>query len=138
MGIENSDLIFNIVFFIVLTSALLQGWSINPAARLLGLAEQEEKKKSIPLEFISDKDDETVLEEVIIPFNSGVIGKQLAELEFPDTSRVVLIVRSESNIIPNGKTELMEGDVLLVLIKRSDAEGIRNIIQMPSRDSEDT
>ncbi|MGK7877539.1 MAG: potassium/proton antiporter [Xenococcaceae cyanobacterium] len=38
-GISEAERIFNVVFFIVLTSVLVQGFSLAPAARWLGLAE---------------------------------------------------------------------------------------------------
>lgn len=37
-GVEGSDLIFNIVFFITLLSLLTQGTTLAAAARLLGLS----------------------------------------------------------------------------------------------------
>ncbi|WP_119458357.1 potassium/proton antiporter [Rhodospirillaceae bacterium SYSU D60014] len=36
-GLENGQVFFNIAFIIVLTSLLVQGWTISPAARWLGL-----------------------------------------------------------------------------------------------------
>lgn len=40
-GVENGHYYFNIAFIIVLTSLVLQGWSINPLARWLGLVAVE-------------------------------------------------------------------------------------------------
>ncbi len=41
-GVENGHYYFNVAFIIVLASLVLQGWTINPLARRLGLIEEEE------------------------------------------------------------------------------------------------
>jgi cell volume regulation protein A len=43
-GVENADLIFHFVFFVVLTSVLVQGVTLVPAAKLLGVAETDAVK----------------------------------------------------------------------------------------------
>jgi potassium/hydrogen antiporter len=50
-GIENASMIFNVVFFIVITSVILQGWTITPAAKFLGLTRPEKTERAIPLKF---------------------------------------------------------------------------------------
>jgi cell volume regulation protein A len=126
-GIVNSHLIFNLVFFIVLTSALLQGWSINWVARLLKLSEPMQVKKSVPIEFSPDENDNTELMEFVIPFNSAMAGEQIVNLNFPDDSRIILIVRNEKNIIPSGGTILEHGDVLSVLVNKNNAEALKKV-----------
>lgn len=42
-GIENGQYYFNIAFIIVLASLILQGWTINPLARRLGIAEHAQE-----------------------------------------------------------------------------------------------
>lgn len=126
-GINNSILIFELVFFIVLTSALFQGWSINLAARLLKLAEPFQKKISIPLEFTSNVNCDTELIELILPFNSKHTGKQIVDLDFPEDGRIVLVVREDKNIVPNGQTILEGGDVLLLLINKTNIDTVKNI-----------
>lgn len=129
MGIENSRLIFNLVFFIVLTSALFQGWSVNFFAKLLSLAEPVLKKRTTPIEFVSETSDENELIELIVPYKSKMIGKQIVDLNFPENSRIVLVIRDEKNIVPNGRTVLEEGDVLSILLNRNHMEEIQKIFQ---------
>lgn len=124
-GVKDSSLIFNLVFFIVLTSALFQGWSINKMAKLLDLTAPFKEKQNSPLEFTSIAEDDTELIETIIPHNSKSIGKAIVELNLPEDSRIVLIVRDNKNIIPSGGTILEEGDVLLFLINKKNMKVIK-------------
>lgn len=126
-GVSNSRLIFDLVFFIVLTSALLQGWSINFIARLLNLAKPFLKKRTIPLEFTSDIKNDTELLEIIVPFNSKVNGKQIVDLDFPEDSRIVLIIRDDNNIIPGGGTILRDGDMILLLANKQNTDSVKNM-----------
>lgn len=126
-GITNSRLIFDLVFFIVLTSALVQGWSINFVAKLLNLAKPIPKKTAIPLEFTSDTKNDTELVEIIVPYNSKINGKQIVDLNFPEDSRIVLVIREDKNIIPSGATILKEGDVLLFLANKNVNDSLKKI-----------
>lgn len=127
MGIENSNLIFDLVFFIVLTSALIQGWSINFTAKLLNLAAPLEKKRNIQIEFTSTTKDDTEMIEIILPYSSSVVGKQIVDLNFPEESRIILVTRDERNIVPNGQTVLEGGDILSMLVSSKNISSIRKI-----------
>lgn len=126
-GVVNSRLIFNVVFFIVLTSTLLQGWSINFVSKLLNLARPAAKKIVVPIEFTSDNDTDTELIEIFIPHHSSVRGKQIVDLNFPEDTRIVLVVRDDKNIIPVGNTVLEEGDLLLLLANKKNKETVNEI-----------
>ncbi len=127
MGVENSDLIFNLVFFVVLTSTLLQGWTINLASKLLGLSEPLTEKRNTPLEFKPNEKDDTELFELIVPFNSKIAGSQIVDLNFPSDSRIIMVTRNEKNIIPSGGTVLESGDILSILVNKNNSETIKNI-----------
>lgn len=126
-NVADSNKIFDLIFFIVLTSALLQGWSINFVAKLLGLAEPFSKKIYVPLEFTSDIRNDTELIELIVPFNSKINGKQIVDLTFPADSRIVLIIRDDKNLIPVGTTIIIEGDLLLLLTNKHNKDSIKEI-----------
>lgn len=127
MGVGNSDLIFNLVFFVVLTSSLLQGWTINLASKLLGLSEPFEEKRNAPLEFTPNGKDDTELFELIVPFNSKIAGSQIVDLNFPEDSRIIMVTRDEKNIIPSGGTVLENGDILSILVNKNNIEIIKKI-----------
>jgi NhaP-type Na+/H+ and K+/H+ antiporters with a unique C-terminal domain len=118
-GIENANMIFNMVFFIVITSVVIQGWSIPKVATYLGLAEKEVQQIKSPIEFEPLRKTDRVLEEFIIPFNSSIDGKKLVDLRLPENALIVLVCRDEEFLLPKGETILHSGDVLQVLTDKS-------------------
>lgn len=126
-GIPDADLIFNVVFFIVITSVLLQGWTLNPATKLLGLYEPFKRQAKVPLEFDSAQSSNTELLDFIVPFNSKVAGTEIVNLKFPPDSRIILIWRNENSIIPYGGSVLEEGDIVLVLVNKKNIEEVKKI-----------
>lgn len=120
-GISKADTIFNVVFFIVLTSALLQGTSIPWVAKWLGLDTPLLPKPKYPMEFEPTQGFSSDMVEIEIPKDSNLKGKRIVEVEFPKGTLVLLIRRGEEFIIPTGETVLKAGDSLLVL---SSQEGL--------------
>ena len=127
-GIPDAELLFNLVFFIVLTSALLQGWSIPFAARLFNVDAPFERKRRYPIEFAPVEGVDTDLVDLIVPYNSAVIGKSIVEIGMPRDSLVVLISRNDSFVVPSGGTMLQEGDTILVLVNKENLTEVRSIL----------
>lgn len=112
-GIPEATLIFNVVFFVVLTSVLLQGPTIAPVARLLGVDAPVIPKRQYPIEYAPMKGLKGGLKE--IPVARGMVGKAIFELGLPEQFLVVLIARGKEFLVPKGGTVLEAGDTLLVL-----------------------
>ncbi len=129
--LPDAELMFNLVFFIVLTSALLQGWSVPVVARWLGVDAPFEEKKAYPIEFTPPKGVDTELVDLIVPYDSHVVGKSIVELGMPDDSLVVLLSRNDDFIVPSGGTTLEAGDTLLVLVNKRNLPEIREILSKP-------
>jgi len=127
-GLPDAELIFNIVFFIVITSALLQGWTIPLAARLLHLDAPLDRKRRYPIEFAPVEGVDTELVDLIVPYNAAVSGKSIVELGLPPDSLVVLISRDDSYVVPSGGTVLQESDTILVLVNRNNLPEVREIL----------
>ncbi len=118
--------IFNIVFFCTLTSALLQGWSIPIAAKLLKVSDKMRPDVKMPIE-LSDVKSNNQLIDIIIPYDSDAAGKTLAELKIPSESLITVICRDEEYIVPNGSTALEAGDAILVLVNDENLQDVKNI-----------
>ncbi|OKL40676.1 potassium/proton antiporter [Pontibacter flavimaris] len=119
-GVEKSGMIFNIVFFIVLTSVLLQGTTLSVVARWLRLSQRDRRQKKYQFDLEMEYDIKNELTEIRVPDKSPAVGKTLVELRFPKGALIVLINRGGKFLTPNGATALQTNDVLFVMTDRDD------------------
>lgn len=125
-GVEKSDTIFNLIFFIVITSVIIQGWSIPKVAKFLGLASADDVQIRSPFEFEPLKRTNRILEDFFVPFGSTVSGKKLVDLNLPENALVVVICREEEFLLPRGDTQIFEGDILQVL---TDKDSLKEVYE---------
>ncbi len=114
-GLDESGIIFNVIFFVVLTSVLIQGTSIVPVAKWLKVNETAPSAPNYPLVFNQVKGWPGVLREMVVNGESPVVGKAIFEIRLPQEYLVVLIFRSGQFLIPNGSIILQENDRVLGL-----------------------
>jgi potassium/hydrogen antiporter len=114
-GLDKAVLIFNIVFFISLSSVILQGTSLPFVARLLHVSLPDRVRRKTPLEIELSETFRSEITEIEIPTGSPVAGKQIVDLGFPRTAFIMMIKRDEEYITPNGASVLQENDRLLIL-----------------------
>ena len=109
-GVENARLYFNVAFFIVLVSLLLQGWTIAPAARLLRLEvpPSAEPMQRVTLDIPGHFEHELVGYEV--QAGAMVAARELATLELPAELRVVSVLREGLPQALEPGLKLMPGD----------------------------
>jgi cell volume regulation protein A len=127
--ISSADMIFHLVFFIVLTSVLLQGTSIPLVAKWLGVDAPLPTKPWAPLEVAPAVNLKSELEEVTIPAQSDAVGSQIVELGLPEGVLIVLLKRHDEIIVPSGGTVLEAGDLLLVLAGKDDLDLVRSRVE---------
>ncbi len=114
-SIPGADALFNLVFFVVLTSVLIQGPSIPRIARVLHVDAPITTARSYPIEPNPVGQFRRQLRELTIPEASPVIGKRIVDLSLPPEFLVILIDRDDGFVIASGGTELFAGDKLLVI-----------------------
>jgi cell volume regulation protein A len=118
-GYERSDILFNMVFFIVLTSVLLQGRTLMSVARLLGVDEPLVSRPRYPLEFErtgTGMPGET--REIDILPDAAVVGRRVSELSLPQGSLILLLRRGPGFVVPNGETVIEAFDTLLLIAEK--------------------
>ena len=128
-GVEKSAMIFNIVFFIVLASVILQGTTIPIVAKWLYLFKPVKLKTRYPLELEMSDNFKNELFEIEIKESSNAVGRQILQLKFPKTSLIVLINRNDKYIMPSGTTTIVQGDKLLIMSDNNkDKDEIKQVI----------
>lgn len=131
-GIPKAELIFNLVFFISITSVLLQGTTLAYVAKLLHVTIPPKTKKRRGLDFELTDNIKSAMEEVVVDASSPVIGKRIVELAVPATINILAIKRADVFIAPNGATRLNAGDTLHVLAE--DANALKALIGIIDND----
>lgn len=127
-GLDPGGRMFNLVFFVVVSSALLQGWSIPPVARLFRVDAPFERQKKYPLELTPSEGINTDLVDLVLPAGSAAAGQPLVELGLPRDVLVVLIGRNDTYMVPTGGTVLEVGDTLLALANKDQLPELRAIL----------
>jgi cell volume regulation protein A len=115
-GISKAGLMFDIVFFIVLTSGLLQGSSIGWVAARLGLLDHSPQPAVDPLELMSNGERDVV--RFSVGASSPANGRRIVDLALPPETLVLLVERGGIYMIPRGGTALQQGDQVLILAAR--------------------
>ncbi len=116
-GVEGGDIVFNIVFFVVLVSAITQGWSLPVVARWLGLEEERPPPPSVSLEITSLRDVNADIVEYTLGPTSRAAGRRLSQLGLPDGVVVAMVARNDSLIPPRGSTTVKEGDHVFIVLR---------------------
>jgi cell volume regulation protein A len=116
-GVRSGEEEFAIVFFVVVTSTLVQGASFEPLARRLRLTTDE---PALPQRLFESGRIREMGGDVVafrLPPGAAAAGHRVRELELPREALVNVIVRDGHAIAPRGSTELREGDELHILVR---------------------
>ncbi|MBB6325839.1 cell volume regulation protein A [Algoriphagus iocasae] len=130
-NIEQSAVIFHMVFFIVLASVAIQATTLPLAAKLLHLSLPASLKKRSMLDIELSDDFKNAILEIQIPKESNIEGKKILELGFPSSCLIVLVKRNGKFITPNGQTELKAEDELMIMMENDkEEEQIKGLLQI--------
>ena len=124
-GLPQAEMMFNVVFFTVLTSALIQGTSLPLVARWLGVDAPLAEMPRSPLDFEAVGRMNSDLVDLVIPPHAAVEGQRLVEVGLPSGALIVLLSRHNEFLIPSGGTRIEAGDRLWVLVDKGEIAGVR-------------
>ncbi len=130
-GAEKAQMIFNIVFFISLTSVLIQGTTLPVVARWLHLTVPIKAKQRTQIDIELADSVKSLLTEIIIPPGCKSVGKQIVDLGLPKTSLISFIQRNGKFVTPNGATRLEPNDKLYIISEnKADVEKFMDCLEI--------
>ena len=126
--LPNAQLYFDIAFVVVLTSLLIQGWSIAPAARLLHIAlpRHDHMPRRVELDLPGQ------LEQEIVGYPVAATSLYLRRGLLPSWARPTLVVREQRILSPAEADPVRPGDYVYLLAPPEKAQALdRFFVDMP-------
>ena len=111
-GVTINNDIFHIIFFIALFSVAVQGTIIPRMAKRLDLIDNEESVLRTFNDYKEDKS--TRLIEFTIDEHNAIANKTIMDANIPEDILVVMIKRDGDVFVPNGSTEILPKDILVL------------------------
>ena len=130
-GMPVGEEVFNLVFFAVLLSVLIQGSTLGSVARWLKLSTPSRPMQRYGLELVTMAKSELDLVVVDLPDPKGAPGPRIRDLQMPPGAVITLITRDSEVLIPKGNTQIMGWDQITVLARAVDEDLVREALLSP-------
>lgn len=109
-NLKNSQMMFNMIFYMVVFSVLIQGTTLKFIAKYLGLLEEDEENNEISL----DEIEELAIKKLYITSSSDYLNKQIKDLNLREKGiHIISVKRGKNYLTPNGSLEFENGDEVL-------------------------
>lgn len=126
-GISRSGDIFNLVFFISVSSVLLQGTTLSYVAKLFHVSVPAGlKRKGMEVELTDSIKSE--MHELVLKEGAACAGRKIVELGIPVSVNIMAIRRGDIYISPKGSTTLYPNDRMFILAE--DKAALKTIVDI--------
>lgn len=128
-NIKDSRVLFNIVFFAVVISTLLQGTTVEWVARKLGVTTNE---PALPRPLVETGTVRRLGAEIVeypVGPDDAIAGQLVRDLGLPRDALLSVIVRGEEALLPRGSTRIEANDRLHVMVREEVAEDMDDLLE---------
>lgn len=129
VGLDGDHAIFNVVFFAVALSMIVQGTTIGPLADLFRLGSRIKPKPEQTMELVTIHDTSYELVEINLDEDLFEGSCAISKMGLPADTTVTMVSRKNTVIPPSGSTLVQPGDSLFVLLSEERLEEIRAVIE---------
>lgn len=136
-NLPGAELLFNVVFFVVLVSASVQGWTMPLVARRLGLQLPPQPASPVTLEFSSLRQVEGEVIDFTVGPDSRAAGRLVRDLALPGGAVIALIARGQKIIPPQGSTRILPGDHAILVLDPGTKPLVTKVFGSPDGDPAD-
>ena len=128
-GIQEGSEFFNIVFFVVLTSTLIQGVTFEPLAQRLGVTTDEPALPPPLIEVGSIRRLGAEVLEYPVAETDEIVGLNVNQLELPREALVSVLERDGEALLPRGSSEVEAGDRLHILVRAKVRDSVESLFE---------
>lgn len=128
-GVPNATDMFNIVFFAVVVSTVLQGATFEPFARWLGVTTNS---RAVPAPLMETSAVRRLGAEVVqfaVRADDAIVGLRVRDLQLPRDALLNLVVQNDTAIPPRGSTVVHSGDELHILVRQEAFEDFDQLLR---------
>lgn len=130
-NLDEKGIIFDIIFFAVLLSCVVQGMTLGKLSRLFHFTAEKPLTSPYTVELHSTKKSDVDMFEIHIGKEARAINKSIANLGLGGEVVISSIIRDETMLIPSGRVVLQEGDILYVLTHSFDIDRVNRTLNDP-------
>jgi len=130
-GLSAGQEVFNLVFFAVLLSVAIQGSTIGPLSKLLGISADSRPTPLYSLELYTMAPSDLDLLVIDLPDSEVDEGPFIRDLSLPPGAVITMVTRGREVLAPKGGTRLMAGDQVSVLAHAADEQLVREALFTP-------
>ncbi|HEY0305881.1 MAG TPA: TrkA C-terminal domain-containing protein, partial [Longimicrobiales bacterium] len=130
-GLRGAEVVFDIVFVVVVLNAIVPGSTMKIATKLAGLEANVPPPPSAVLEIEAAQPLNAELMSFYVTPAIAAAGVSLADLPFPEGAAVAMIVRGQDLIPPKGSTMLEPGDHVYVITRSEDVREMQLLFGRP-------